>query len=242
MSRVLLRVERLSKAFGSVRVARELTFSVTAGEALGIIGPNGAGKSTLFALIAGSLPPDGGRILFDGTEITRLPAHLRCRRGIARTWQIPRPFVHLSVYENVLAAAFFGAGLHGREAALQAHEALACTGLLAHASRPAGNLTVLERKRLELARALATRPRLLLLDEIAGGLTDAECEHLVGLIRELRGRGLTIVWVEHVVHALLAVVERLIVLDFGELVAEGKPHAVMRDPRVQEVYLGISVE
>jgi len=240
--RPLLELVGVSKAFGSLRAARELHIQVAEGEALGIIGPNGAGKSTLFDLIAGDLAPDAGRIRFRGEDITDLPAHTRCRRGIARTYQIPRPFAHLSVFENVLVGAFFGSGLRGREAERRALDALIETDLLPLANRPAGSLTILERKRLELARALATAPTLLLLDEIAGGLTEAECEGLVATIHRLLARGLTIVWVEHVVHALLAVVGRLLVLDFGELLAEGEPAAVMADPRVQEVYMGISVE
>ncbi|GBD41358.1 Lipopolysaccharide export system ATP-binding protein LptB [bacterium HR39] len=239
---VLLRVEGLSKSFGSVPAARSVDLAVHRGEALGIIGPNGAGKSTLFGLIAGDVRPDAGRIVFDGRDITRDPPHRRCRAGIARSWQIPRPFVHLSVYENVLVGAYFGAGLRGREAERAALAALADTGMDRLADRPAGSLTILQRKRLELARALATRPRLLLLDEIAGGLTEAECVELVELIRGLHAQGLTVVWVEHVVHALLAVVQRLVVLDFGELIAEGEPAPVMADPRVQEVYLGIHLE
>ena len=212
------------------------------GEALGIIGPNGAGKTTLMNLIAGDVPVDGGRILFDGQDITAWTPQRRCRAGIARSYQIPHPFVGLTVLENVLVGAVFGAG-HGERAARPlASQALARTGLADKAARLAGSLPLLDRKRLELARALATEPKLLLLDEIAGGLTEHEVQALLDTIRGIRAEGVTVVWIEHIVHALLAVVDRLVALDFGRLITQGEPHAVMADPAVREIYMGIDVE
>lgn len=237
----LLELSGVNKNFGALKVTDDVTLTLSQGEALGIIGPNGAGKSTLFNLIGGTLPASSGTIHFDGTDITRMPASNRCRMGISRSFQIPHPFVGLSVYENLLVASEFGdAAHHDPEAACR--DILDRTGLLPKANRPAGSLTLLERKRLELARALASNPRLLLLDEIAGGLTEAECHELVSTIRDIRDGGVSIIWIEHIVHALTAVVERLIVIDFGRIVAEGKPDEVMADPFVQEIYMGISVD
>ena len=239
---MLLEVAGVSKRFGAVVAADELSFSLAEGEALGVLGPNGAGKSTLFNLVTGGVRPDAGRIVYAGEDVTRMAPHLRCRAGIARSYQVPHPFANMTVFENLLVGAAFGSTARGREAERHCGQILERTGLLPLANVPAGRLTLLERKRLELARALATAPRLLLLDEIAGGLTEAECRVLVAAIGGLRTEGVSIVWVEHVVHALLAVVDRLIVVNFGKLVAEGEPEAVMRDPRVREVYLGIPAE
>lgn len=239
---MLLEVEEVSKRFGALTVTDRLSFSLAEGEALGVLGPNGAGKSTLFNLITGGLPADSGRITYDGEDITRAPAHLRCRAGIGRSHQVPHPFAKMTVFENLLVGAAFGSGVHGREAEERCADILVRTGLDRHANVAAGRLTLLDRKRLELARALATAPRLLLLDEIAGGLTEAECHELVETIRGVRAEGMSVIWVEHVVHALLAVVDRLIVINFGELIAEGPPQEVMRDPRVREVYLGMPAE
>ena len=238
----ILSVERLSKSFGSLLVVDSFDMEVEEGEALGIIGPNGAGKSTLFNLITGSLPPDAGRIAFAGEDITRLPAHLRSRAGIGRSYQIPHPFGGMTVFENLLVGGAFGAGQS--EAASYDHcvEVLERTGLAPKANALAGSLTLLERKRLELARALATRPRVLLLDEIAGGLTEHEIRELVATIGDIRRQGVSIVWVEHIVHALMSVVDRLVVIDFGRKLDEGDPQAVIDNPAVREVYLGIAVE
>jgi branched-chain amino acid transport system ATP-binding protein len=238
----LLELESVSRSFGSLKVTDGLTLAVAPGQALGIIGPNGAGKTTLMNLIAGDLPLDAGTIRFDGRDITRLPAPQRCRAGIARSYQIPQPFVGLTVLENVLVGAVFGAG-HGERAARPlALRALERTGLAAKANRLAGSLPLLDRKRLELARALATEPKLLLLDEIAGGLTEHEVHELLDTIRTIRAEGVTIVWIEHIVHALLAIVDRLVALDFGRMITQGEPHAVMADPAVREIYMGIDVE
>lgn len=236
----LLDLRGVNKSFGALTVADNVEFSVEQDEAVGIIGPNGAGKSTLFNLIGGGLPVSSGTIRFQDRDITRLAAADRCRMGIARTFQIPHPFIGMTVFENLLVGASFGQA--GDDAREWCRDVLERTGLAAKANIQAGRLTLLERKRLELARALATRPRLLLLDEIAGGLTEGECHELVATIRDIRQSGVSIVWIEHIVHALLAVIDRLVVINFGKMVAEGEPRAVMADPMVQEIYMGIEVD
>jgi branched-chain amino acid transport system ATP-binding protein len=236
---MMLEVKAVSKAFGALVVADEIEFSLAHGESLGIIGPNGAGKSTLFNLITGMLRPDRGRIFLDGTDITELAPEDRCRAGIGRSFQIPAPFEHLSVFENLSVAAMFGGGMSSADAVQVCGETLVLTGLEEKANRLAGSLPLLDRKRLELARALATRPRILLLDEIAGGLTQAECDILVETIRTISGQGIAIIWIEHVVHALLAFVDRLVALNFGKIVAQGNPSDVMRSSEVQTIYMGV---
>jgi branched-chain amino acid transport system ATP-binding protein len=233
----LLALHDVSKSFGALKVTDRISFTVDAGETLGILGPNGAGKTTLFNLISGDLRVDRGRVEYD----TALAPHLRCRRGIGRSYQVPQPFGHMTVFENLLTAACFGGGQPEREARHTAREVLEQTGLLPQANRLAGGLTLLDRKRLELARALATRPRLLLLDEIAGGLTEHEARQLVDELRRIKARGVTLVWIEHVVHALLAIADRLFVINFGQKLAEGNPRAVMDDGEVRRVYMGMEV-
>ncbi len=237
---MLLEITGLSKAFGSVVAADGLDLSVAEGEALGIIGPNGAGKTTLFNLIAGGIAPDRGAIRLSGRDITGDKPHTRCVSGIGRSYQIPRPFENLTVFENLLVGAVHGRKLGERDAAPSCGEILERTHLIARANTPAGTLTLLERKRLEMARALATGPKLLLLDEIAGGLTEGECAELVETIRGVHRAGTTIIWIEHIVHALLAVVGRLIVLNFGRKVAEGDPQTVMNSPDVRQIYIGMT--
>ena len=238
----ILTLERISKRFGAVVVADCIDLALGEGEALGIIGPNGAGKTTLFGIASGTVTPDAGHVIFAGEDITRLPPEQRCRKGLARSFQIPQPFSKMTVFENLVVAAAFGSGQ--REAAVyeRCAELLARCGLVSKANLRAGGLTLLDRKRLELARALATRPRLLLLDEGAGGLTEHECGALVDLIREVRASGVSIVWIEHVVHALLATVDRLAVLHGGEIIADGDPHTVIKSPQVVEIYLGIAAD
>jgi branched-chain amino acid transport system ATP-binding protein len=236
---VLLAVQGVSKKFGALTVTDALTFDVAEGDALGIVGPNGAGKTTLLNLVAGDLRPDAGTVVFDGRDITRLAAHQRCRLGIGRTSQIPRPFEGLTVFENVLMGSTFGVGTRltgSREDAAVA--ALEQSGMLHQANALGSSLTLLERKRLELARALATKPRLLLLDEIAGGLTEGEVLSLVETINEIRSSGVSIVWIEHIVHALLRVVNRMLAIDYGRKLIEGDPQMVMASEEVQSVYLG----
>jgi branched-chain amino acid transport system ATP-binding protein len=237
---MLLETRRLSKSFGSVKAADGIDLAVAAGDAVGIIGPNGAGKSTLFNLITGSFAADAGQILLQGVDITRLKAHRRCIAGIGRSYQIPHPFENLTVFENLLVGAVHGRGRSVGGAVDVCANILDRMGLLKRANVLAGSLTLLERKRLEMARALATSPKLLLLDEIAGGLTERECHELVATICNLRATGTTIVWIEHIVHALLAVVDRLIVLNFGRKIAEGAPHSVMSSPEVCEIYMGLA--
>jgi branched-chain amino acid transport system ATP-binding protein len=235
----LLTLEGVSKRFGAVVAADDVCLTVAGGEALGIIGANGAGKTSLFSLVTGVLRPDAGRVAFAGRDISRASVRERCRAGIGRSFQVPRPFESLTVFENLLVAGHFGGPGDEASVAERAAEVLERTGLAAKANTIAGRLTLLDRKRLELARALATAPKLLLLDEIAGGLTEAECHELVALIRTLHAEGITIVWIEHIVHALLSVVSRLVVLEFGRIIAEGEPRAVMASPAVKRSYLGI---
>ncbi|HEX4723319.1 MAG TPA: ABC transporter ATP-binding protein [Pseudonocardiaceae bacterium] len=236
-----LALERVGKRFGRVTVAEQLSLTVGAGELLGIVGPNGAGKTTLFAMISGDVRPDSGEITLDGRPITTLAPAARTRLGIGRTYQVPRPFEHMTVFENVLTGAVHGARLGRAPAREEALRCLALTDLLGFANQPAGRLNLLARKRLEVARALATAPRLLLLDEVAGGLTDPEVDELLEIVGTLRAEGLTVLWIEHVVHALLRSVDRLVCLAAGALIADGEPAAVMADRTVREVYLGASV-
>jgi branched-chain amino acid transport system ATP-binding protein len=233
----LVELHGVSKSFGSVRAIADVSLTADEGEALGIVGPNGAGKTTLLSVIAGSLRADAGRVFFEGRDITRLAGHEHCRAGIARTFQIPRPFAGLTAFENVLVGATYGRRDNGNVQQACA-DALEQARLLGKANALAGELTLLERKRLELARALVTAPRLLLLDEIGGGLTELEVLELVETIKELRERGITIVWIEHIVHALLSVVDRLVALAAGRKLIEGDPQTVMQSAELQDVYLG----
>ncbi len=239
---IVLSFENVSKSFGALKVTDHLSFEVSKGEALGILGPNGAGKTTVFNLITGGLAPDGGQIVFNGKDITRLAPHKRCRAGIGRSYQVALPFEGMTVFENLLVGAMYGGRVGStNEANDRSVDLLDRTGLLDKANRIAGSLTLLDRKRLELARALATKPELLLLDEIAGGLTEAEAHALVELVNDIRAQGVTIVWIEHVVHALLAVASRLLVINFGAKLAEGDPREVMASPEVKRVYMGIDI-
>jgi branched-chain amino acid transport system ATP-binding protein len=234
----ILQAEGLAKRFGRVTTANSVSFHVSAGEVLGVVGPNGAGKSTLLDMVNGGQRPDAGSIRFDGHDVTSLDAAARGKRGIARTHQIPRPFDGLTVFENVLVGATFAGQTRRGEAFARAHDAIETAGLTHLENVQAGSLRLLDRKRLELARALATSPRLLLLDEIAGGLTDRELPELIEVIARLRDNGMAIIWIEHIVHALLQVVDRLMCLAMGDVVATGDPQTVMRSPEVTEVYLG----
>jgi branched-chain amino acid transport system ATP-binding protein len=209
------------------------------GEALAVIGPNGAGKSTMFNLITGDVAPNAGRVMFGGADMTAMPPHARSRLGIGRSYQIPHPFANMTVFENLLVGAIFGGGVSERESYQRCSEVLKVTGLYDKANVPARTLTLLQRKRLEMARALAIKPKLLLLDEIAGGLTEYECGELVKTIKDIHARGTTIVWIEHIVHALISVASRLIVMNFGQILAQGEPREVMADRRVREIYMGM---
>jgi len=238
----LIELHNARKAFGSLVVTDDLSMHLDAGEALGVIGPNGAGKTTLFNLISGGLSPDSGTVKFDGDDITGVPAHERCRRGIGRSYQVPHPFIGMTVFENLLVGAAFGTGRSEAQCHQDCADVLERTGLIAKANNLAGSLSLLERKRLELARALASDPKVLLLDEIAGGLTEEECFALVDTIKDIRADGISIIWIEHIVHALLSVVDRLIVINFGQKLDDGDPHTVMNSSQVQEIYMGISAE
>jgi branched-chain amino acid transport system ATP-binding protein len=224
---VLLEVDRVSKSYGALQVTQDVSFQVLEGETLGILGPNGAGKTTLFNLISGDVRADAGTIRFGGEDVGRLRPHRRCRAGIGRSYQVPHPFGNMTVFENLVTAACFGGGLPERQAWELAAEVLEKTGLKAQANR------------LELARALATRPRLLLLDEIAGGLTEHEAQELVDELKRIKAEGVTMLWIEHVVHALMSIADRLLVINFGAKLAEGSPEAVMSNPDVRRVYMGL---
>jgi branched-chain amino acid transport system ATP-binding protein len=235
----LLELQNVTKSFGSLLVCHQINTKLEAGEALGILGPNGAGKTTLLNLIAGDLPVTSGRILFQGQDITALSAAKRCHLGIGRTYQIPRPFTGMTVLENVLVGIAYGHNQHQKDSYDLACQILRQTGLLDRWDVVTSNLRLLERKRLELARALATRPSLLLLDEIAGGLTDHEVYELLEVIAAIRAKGVTIIWIEHIVHALIAAVDRIMAINFGVKLTEGKPNEVIDSPEFQEIYFGV---
>jgi branched-chain amino acid transport system ATP-binding protein len=237
----ILSLKSVSKSFGALTVTDDASFDVLQGQALGIIGPNGAGKSTLFNLITGNVRADEGSIHFEGRDVTKVSAMERCRTGIGRSFQIPQPFEKLTVYENLLVAATHGRNLSEAVVRDDCADVLERTELIMRANVPAGQLSLLERKRLELARAMATQPKLLLLDEIAGGLTEGECQALIRTIKDIHARGITIIWIEHVLHALTSVVEKLLVLDFGKVIGLGDPEEIMASREVQEIYLGIEV-
>lgn len=237
----MLALKNVKKSFGALTVTDGVTVDIPEGQALGIIGPNGAGKSTLFNLITGNLRADAGTIHFQGRDVTRVSAMERCLTGIGRSFQIPQPFEKLTVFENLLVAATHGRNQSEAEVRDACADVLERTELLRRANTPAGQLSLLERKRLELARAMATDPKLLLLDEIAGGLTDGECQALIGTIKDIHVQGVTIIWIEHVLHALTSVVERLLVLDFGKVIGVGDPDEIMESKEVKEIYLGIDI-
>jgi branched-chain amino acid transport system ATP-binding protein len=234
----LLAAEGVQKRFGALVVLDGVDFAVGRGDAVGIVGPNGAGKTTLLNVLAGALRPERGRVLLRGVDVTRAGAARRCRLGVGRAHQVPRPFGDMTVFENVLVGASAGAGGRRREIYDRATAAVERCRLGELANRRAESLGLLHRKRLELARALATDPAVLLLDEIGAGLTDAEAEELVATIETLRSQGIAIVWIEHIVHVLVRVVERLVAMDQGRVIADGPPDEVMRDARVIDAYLG----
>ena len=232
----LLDLQDLQKSYGALAVTQNFSLTVETGDLVGILGPNGAGKTTLFNQITGTVRPDHGEVWFDGVNVTHMDASRRCQMGIARSFQVPHPFVGMTVFENILVGATFGRSqFDPQKLALDVMEK---TGMAAKANVLAGNLTLLDRKRLEMARALAADPKLLLLDEIAGGLTDSECISLLDTIREVHATGVTIIWIEHVVHALMSVAKRLVVVDFGRKVTEGDPAEVMASPAVRSIYMG----
>src|ERR1700724_3568091 len=234
----ILSLNAISKSFGAVVIADHLNLELEEGEALGMLGPNGAGKTTLFGIITGTIAADSGRMIFDGRDVTRLSAVRRSRLGMARSFQVPQPFGGMTVFENLVVAAACVRNLRESEVYESAAQTLADCNLLHRANQKAGTLSLLDRKRLELARALATRPRVLLLDEVAGGLSEPECEALVALIRKVRQTGISLVWIGHLMHAWVAVVDRIVVLAGGAIIADDKPHAAIQNPRVAEIYMG----
>jgi branched-chain amino acid transport system ATP-binding protein len=241
MTSTLLELDHVTKRFGRVVIAEELSLAVGPGDSVGIVGPNGAGKTSLFGLISGDLAPGSGEVRFAGRTVTTMDAAARCRLGVGRTYQVPKPFGDMTVFENVLVAAQQGGGLRRRASYAAAVGALDRTGMTGQANVPAERLGLLQRKRLELARALATQPTLLLLDEVAGGLTDPEVAQLVEIVRGVNADGVAVIWIEHVVRALTAVVTRLICLAGGRFVGDGEPAEVLADPAVREVFLGTEV-
>ena len=241
-SALLLNARGLEKRCGALVVWDRVDFQVREGEAIGIVGPNGAGKTTLMNVLSGAYAPNSGTVELMGVDVTATSAAHRSLQGLSRTHQIPRPFLGMTVFENVLVAATHGGKVSGQAAYERAYQSLNLCGMLELANRQAETIGLLDRKRLELARALATDPKVLLLDEIGGGLTDAEAGELVQTIRELRTRGISIVWIEHIVHVLLQVAERLICMDSGRIIADGNPDQVMADRAVVEAYLGRTPE
>jgi branched-chain amino acid transport system ATP-binding protein len=242
MANSILIAKQVSKRFGALTVLDHVDFVVGDGEAIGIVGPNGAGKTTLMNVLSGTYAPNGGTVELLGKDVTNTSAASRCLSGLSKTHQIPLPFLGMTVFENIYVAATHGAAQSGEAAYDLTHDSLKLCGMIALANRKAEGIGLLDRKRLELARALATRPKILLLDEIGGGLTDAEASELVDTIRELHRRGISIVWIEHIVHVLLQVAKRLICMADGKIVADGDPELVMKDKIVVEAYLGRTPE
>ena len=235
----ILAVAQVAKSYGAAPVLTDVSFEVGAGELVGVIGPNGSGKTTLFGIISGQFKPNAGSVALAGVDVTGLPAAERARRGIGRTFQVPQSFANMTVFENLAVAARFAAGLGAGDASDLVMDVLERTGFSGREQTLAGALPLLDRKRLELARALATRPRLLLLDEIAGGLTDDEASAIAEMVRGLPALGMAVVWIEHLVHVLTRTVSRILVLGQGRIIADGEPHATMAIPAVRQIYLGM---
>jgi branched-chain amino acid transport system ATP-binding protein len=235
----IVELRNLSKSFGALKVCNSISTRLESGEALGILGPNGAGKTTLLNLISGEVRASAGQVIFQGKDITNLSVDRRCRLGIARTAQIPLPFVGMTVFENVLVGAMFGNDQREKDSYEICGDILHLTGLLDRWNVVAEKLALLDRKRLELARALATQPSLLLLDEIAAGLTDHEVYELLEVLASIRAKGVTIIWIEHIVHALVSSVDRILAMNYGDKLAEGAPAEIIASPEFRQIYFGL---
>jgi branched-chain amino acid transport system ATP-binding protein len=236
---MILEVKNVSKHFGGLQALSDVSFDEPQGQILGLIGPNGAGKTTLFNVINGVFTPEQGHVIFRGEDITHLPPYEVARRGMARAHQVVRPLTDLTVRENVMVGACFGREGHGlRSAARRAEEALSRVGLIDRAGQPAGSLNVAQKKRLEMARALAARPYLILLDEVLAGLNPSEIAAMMETVRTIRDEGVTIFMIEHVMQAIMSISDHILVLDYGSLIAAGPPKEVANDPHVIEAYLG----
>lgn len=234
----ILRFENISSGYGRIKILDNLSFDVEEGEIFGVIGPNGSGKTTMLNTLAGLLHPFSGKIIYDGKDISKLPPHSRCRIGIGRTFQVPRPFVGMTVLENVLVASVHGAGLSRKEATVIAEECLETVGLADRKDEVAGTLTLLDNKKLEVARALGTCSKLLLLDEVAAGLTEAEVEEVMQLVAKLKKQKLTVIWIEHILEAMRNSTDRLMCMAEGRNVICGLPEDVTNSEIVEEIYLG----
>lgn len=238
----MLEFDMVRAGYGRINVLNDLSFTVEQGQVLGVIGPNGSGKTTMLNALTGIIRPTAGSIRLDGQDIGRLSVDARCRRGIGRTFQIPRPFTRMTVYENVLVAAAFGSGQPERACHEPTLEVLRATGLYEKRDVPSGALMLLDRKRLEIARAIVARPRLLLLDEVAAGLTSAEVEDVIDIVARLKGAGFTIVWIEHIIETMLRATDRLMCMAGGRCAVVGDPVEVMNSQEVAELYLGRAEE
>ncbi len=229
----------VNAGYGRVQILNDLSFEVKKGEVYGVIGPNGSGKTTMFNALLGLIKPGSGRIIFDGVDITRMSANVRCKMGLGRTFQIPRPFENMSLYENVLVAAVHGSAQSERFAKDHALSSLKLTGLYDKRETRAGELTLLDRKRLEIARALGTDPKLLLLDEVAAGLTDAEVKDMMELVASLKDSGYSIIWIEHIIETMVGSTDSLMCMAQGSCVISGDPREVIESEEVQRLYLGV---
>jgi len=234
----ILKIEGLSKSFGKVMAVCELDLEVYEGEILGIIGPNGAGKTTMFNLISGDIRPDAGKVIFRGTDVTHLPTFRKCRLGISRTYQIPRPFANMTIFENLLVGSIYSARSSYKKSKSQCEHILETVGLADRKNAVAGFLPLYDRKRLELAKALATDPHVLLVDEVAGGLSEPEVEEVIEIINAVRARGVTVLWVEHIIMAMQKGPSRLLVMNFGSKLFCGRPDEALGSEEVQRIYLG----